>query len=163
MKVGNGLKFTLSLYLEELKKLNDKKGWFVYMLRSSDNKKTYFGMTNNILRRIRQHNGIIKRGARYTKTGRPWFPMLVATGVRTRQNAASLEWYCKHPRTNKGRGLARRSSSMIEAIMSRKWMKTRYNRIDLYWFLNQTVQEKLMLDEIHKIHDLYTNTALHMG
>jgi len=38
----------------------------VYLLINTSNRYTYLGITNNSKRRIRQHNGIIKGGAKYT-------------------------------------------------------------------------------------------------
>jgi predicted GIY-YIG superfamily endonuclease len=40
--------------------------YIVYLLKNSSNKYTYLGITNNSIRRIRQHNSIIKGGAKYT-------------------------------------------------------------------------------------------------
>jgi predicted GIY-YIG superfamily endonuclease len=40
--------------------------YIVYLLKNSKNKYTYVGITNNPERRIRQHNGEIKGGARMT-------------------------------------------------------------------------------------------------
>jgi len=40
--------------------------WFCYLLISNDKKRTYIGSTVNIKRRLRQHNGEIKGGAKYT-------------------------------------------------------------------------------------------------
>ena len=40
--------------------------FLVYLLTNSHNNRTYLGITNNPNRRIRQHNGEIKGGARYT-------------------------------------------------------------------------------------------------
>lgn len=44
--------------------------WVVYLLQCSDNT-IYCGVTNNLQRRLRQHNGEIKGGARYTSARRP--------------------------------------------------------------------------------------------
>lgn len=41
--------------------------YIVYLLNNTQNNCTYVGITNNIIRRLRQHNCIIKGGARYTK------------------------------------------------------------------------------------------------
>lgn len=38
----------------------------VYLLINTNNNKTYIGITNNINRRIRQHNGDLVGGAKYT-------------------------------------------------------------------------------------------------
>ena len=38
----------------------------VYLLINTLNRCTYLGITNNSKKRIRQHNGIIKGGAKYT-------------------------------------------------------------------------------------------------
>ena len=40
--------------------------YYVYVLYNLNNNRTYVGMTNNLARRIRQHNGIICGGAKYT-------------------------------------------------------------------------------------------------
>jgi len=44
----------------------DKKDYIVYVLINDKNNCTYVGITNNSERRIRQHNNIIKGGAKYT-------------------------------------------------------------------------------------------------
>jgi len=41
--------------------------FIVYLLINTKNKYTYLGVTNNSDKRIRQHNGEIKGGAKYTK------------------------------------------------------------------------------------------------
>ena len=51
----------------------EKNGaYFVYMLISCDQKRTYIGCTNDLRRRLRQHNGEIVGGARATMSSRPW-------------------------------------------------------------------------------------------
>ena len=40
--------------------------YILYLLKNTSNKYTYLGITNNSERRIRQHNNIIKGGAKYT-------------------------------------------------------------------------------------------------
>ena len=40
--------------------------YIVYLLQNSNNNCTYIGITNNPERRLRQHNGYIQGGAKYT-------------------------------------------------------------------------------------------------
>ncbi len=47
-----------------------EEGWQVYLLRCDDGT-LYTGVTSDIERRLRQHNGEIGGGARYTRARRP--------------------------------------------------------------------------------------------
>ncbi|MBM4014123.1 MAG: GIY-YIG nuclease family protein [Planctomycetes bacterium] len=44
--------------------------WFVYVLASAT--RTYVGITTDLDRRLEQHNGTRRGGARATRAGRPW-------------------------------------------------------------------------------------------
>ncbi len=44
--------------------------YYIYLLYNTANNKTYIGITNNRERRIRQHNGDLSGGARYTKNNK---------------------------------------------------------------------------------------------
>ena len=50
--------------------VEDKSEWRVYILRCADNS-LYTGVTSDLPRRLRQHNGEIVGGARYTRARRP--------------------------------------------------------------------------------------------
>jgi predicted GIY-YIG superfamily endonuclease len=50
----------------------DCPSWFVYVLLSADKGRTYVGITTDVARRLRQHNGEIVGGAKYTRAHRPW-------------------------------------------------------------------------------------------
>lgn len=45
-----------------------KLDYVVYLLKHENLNRTYVGITNNLKRRLRQHNGEIKGGARSTKS-----------------------------------------------------------------------------------------------
>ena len=49
---------------------DEAKPWFIYMLRCADNS-LYTGITLDVSKRLDQHNGIDKNGAKYTKARRP--------------------------------------------------------------------------------------------
>jgi predicted GIY-YIG superfamily endonuclease len=71
--------------------------WVVYVLRSIPRPmRTYVGVTNNLARRIRQHNGELAGGARATRTTRPWEMCGVVCGFGDDKSLAMrCEWFCK--------------------------------------------------------------------
>lgn len=44
--------------------------WVIYIIQSTVNGKLYTGMSNDVIKRVAAHNA--GRGAKYTRTGRPW-------------------------------------------------------------------------------------------
>jgi putative endonuclease len=74
--------------------------WFVYLLECSDGT-LYCGITRDIARRLKEHNGILAGGARYTRSRRP-VALLASVAVRHRSEAATIEWRVKRlPRRKK--------------------------------------------------------------
>ncbi len=71
-------------------------GCFVYVLGSRDKNRTltYVGWTDDIQRRLTQHNA--GKGARSTR-GRAW-TLLHAETFSTKQEAMSREWHLKRDR-----------------------------------------------------------------
>ena len=47
-----------------------QKNWLIYILECRDGS-LYCGITNNIEKRLKQHKGEIKGGAKYTRSHRP--------------------------------------------------------------------------------------------
>ena len=76
------------------------KKYYCYIVKQVEGTKdlTYVGYTVNPNRRIRQHGGQIKGGARYTKGRGPWEFLVVMT-CPTWNNVKSMqtEWLIKHP------------------------------------------------------------------
>lgn len=79
----------------------ENKSFFVYILESSDKKSTYVGATVDVQRRLKQHNGILKGGAKRT-TGRlltnsaiTWNLICYVAGFPTWNCALKFEWRLK--------------------------------------------------------------------
>ena len=73
---------------------NQKKNsnsWNVYIITTSQQNRSYVGVTNNLSRRIRQHNEEIKGGAKYTKGHGPWNYVLIVQNL-PKIFALQLEW-----------------------------------------------------------------------
>ena len=74
--------------------------WFCYLLRNMNPKfsnLTYNGSTNDPKRRLRQHNGEIKGGARFTsRCPGGWEIYCLMSGFPDHVNALQCEWRWKH-------------------------------------------------------------------
>ena len=78
---------------------------YLYVLQSVHNAgRSYVGVTNDLMRRLRQHNGELRGGARYTK--RDTWNFYAIFRLNSRKDALSLEWKVKHRKSKAdGRGL----------------------------------------------------------
>jgi len=80
---------------EKLEEIQNKTLFFVYVLRSENNKNLmYCGYTNNVKRRLRQHNGLIKGGGKYTSANRPW-NLACVIPTNTKSEALKVEYWLK--------------------------------------------------------------------
>lgn len=50
--------------------MNYSKDYTVYLLENTSNNRTYLGITNNCIKRLREHNRELNGGAKYTRTFR---------------------------------------------------------------------------------------------
>lgn len=71
------------------------KPWFVYVLRSADGARTYVGVTNDVERRLQQHNGELPGGAKSTRAGRPWTVGVQHGPLESRGEAQQIEYALK--------------------------------------------------------------------
>ena len=72
----------------------DERTWYVYVLVSRAGR-TYVGVALDVERRLRQHNGSLRGGARATRVGRPWQVGQVLGPVVSRGRAQALEHLLK--------------------------------------------------------------------
>lgn len=69
---------------------------YVYILQSTINcNKSYVGVSNDLTRRLQQHNGEKSGGARFTRSCRPW-SFFAVFRLKNRHDALSMEWKIKH-------------------------------------------------------------------
>jgi predicted GIY-YIG superfamily endonuclease len=76
--------------------------YVVYVLQSDNC--SYVGMTNDFLRRFRQHNKEIKGGAKCTSRRDDWYPICIIDGFLTMVEALQCEWSLKHYLKKKFKG-----------------------------------------------------------
>jgi putative endonuclease len=67
----------------------NQERWYIYLAECKD-KSLYCGITNNIVKRFWQHNGIKAGGAKYTKGRRP-VTLLAYHSVADKSQALLLE------------------------------------------------------------------------
>lgn len=85
---------------------NYESKYYCYIIKSTNPafpNSTYNGSTNNLVRRLRQHNGEIVGGAKATRGKGPWVYFCVWEGFQTHREALSCEWRIKHPTNTKKR------------------------------------------------------------
>lgn len=83
--------------------------YFVYVIQSQEPRPKrrpgffYVGMTTDPARRLREHNGEIKGGGRYTSKHRPWIARALFGPYPTRSDALRAEYKLKHTKRGEGR------------------------------------------------------------
>jgi predicted GIY-YIG superfamily endonuclease len=73
-------------------------GFVCYLLFSPTTQRVYTGITNCLSRRMRQHNGALAGGSRYTSRHRPWKLVCYITGFCSHREVLRYEWRCKRAR-----------------------------------------------------------------
>jgi structure-specific endonuclease subunit SLX1 len=92
--------------------------WYVYVIQSTVCKRTYVGATTDPKRRLRQHNGEIKGGARNTRGFRPWKMIRVIGPIETQSEALKEERRIKKLR-------AKRLNGQDKTIFEEKYYEDR--------------------------------------
>jgi len=107
----------------------------VYILREINGNRTYVGYTNNLDRRIRQHNGEIKGGAKYTQ-GKKWEYAAYISGFPNNIIALQFEWKLKHSGIKysgmKGRLESLKTILQLEKLTSNSTINNNELNIELF-------------------------------
>lgn len=94
--------------------------WKFYIIANGNY--TYAGVSPTPDKRLRQHNGEIKGGAKYT-TGRGsgWKHICLISGFKNKIQAMQFEWAVKHvPPRNSG-GLIMRMNKVYQVLNYERW------------------------------------------
>uniref|UniRef100_A0A5B6YMS0 GIY-YIG domain-containing protein n=1 Tax=Davidia involucrata TaxID=16924 RepID=A0A5B6YMS0_DAVIN len=71
---------------------SSKQSWCAYLILSTNIPiKTYVGVTTNFSRRLKQHNGELKGGAKASCAGRPWVCACIIRGFNDHSEACEFE------------------------------------------------------------------------
>ncbi len=79
--------------MAENQEIQTDQAWSVYLLRCADNT-LYCGITTNLQKRLRQHNGELVGGAKYTKIRQPC-ELVYAEYAENRSHATQKEYAIK--------------------------------------------------------------------
>lgn len=151
--------------------MNTQSKYYCYIIRSTNpafSNSTYNGSTNNLVRRLRQHNGEIVGGAKATRGKGPWVYIAIWEGFQSHREALSCEWRIKHPTNSRKRppqynGVKGRIKSLNLLIGLDYWTSQSSgmeNGFDYRLYLNENFLELVNLDtkkpnlEIKKLDDL---------
>ncbi|CAM6098833.1 unnamed protein product [Calypogeia fissa] len=115
--------------------------WCCYLLLSGDSKKTYVGVSFDVRRRLRQHNGEIAGGAKSCRPGRPWRLVYTIQGFHSRNEACQFEWKWKstaakyrvvvhqESETTESPLLTRRRETLAKVLKS----KEEWTKLNIQW------------------------------
>ena len=97
--------------------------YLVYLIASTTTRRTYVGMTNNFTRRLRQHNGELVGGAKYTSRhdSRPWKCVVTVQGFENKVDALRFEYAWKHEPPRKCHGVTARTKKMHSLLEKARW------------------------------------------
>ena len=94
--------------------------WIFYIIENRGC--TDAGVSPDPLRRLRQHNGEIKGGAKYTTSKGPgWTHVCLVEGFRTKIEALQFEWAVKHVPPRNAGGMTNRIKKLYVICAKERW------------------------------------------
>jgi len=91
------------------------------LFSTKDPHRVYTGYTNNFARRLKEHNTSSK-GAKHTHEGRPYVPLIIVSGFKTRKEALRFEKNMKKRRCSKRTyGVLGRMSTLLVNLRRKDW------------------------------------------
>jgi predicted GIY-YIG superfamily endonuclease len=131
---------------------------YCYILHDRLSHKTYVGYTIEPTRRLRQHQGIIKGGAKYTSHRGDWdYLVIVASPEFIHNTALSFEWHVKHI---KQYGIKGRIISLFKTMLYNK--KFNNNNYSIYVssmmenMISSSTETSILFNQLIDSDKLYT-------
>ena len=94
--------------------------WIFYIIKNGNC--TYAGVSPDPVRRLRQHNGEIKGGAKYTTSkGAGWKHVCLVKGFQDKIQCMQFEWAVKHVVPRNAGGLVNRISKLYTVLNKAQW------------------------------------------
>jgi len=94
--------------------------WIFYIIENRGF--TYAGVSPDPVRRLRQHNGELKGGAKYTTSKGPgWTHICLVEGFRTKIEAMQFEWAVKHVPPRNAGGINNRIKKLYLTCAKERW------------------------------------------
>lgn len=94
--------------------------WVLYIIEN--NGYTYVGVSPDPIRRLRQHNGEICGGAKYTTSKGPgWKHLCLVRGFQNKIQAMQFEWAVKHVKPRNTGGSINRLRKLCVVLNREKW------------------------------------------
>ncbi|ARF12226.1 GIY-YIG nuclease [Klosneuvirus KNV1] len=102
--------------------------YYCYFITTFPNKqmKTYIGITNDLERRILQHNRIIKGGAKCTRMYSNWKYCLVLDHFQNKSDAGSFETQWKNMNDKKS-GIGFKMCNLFTLLADPRWKNIKIN------------------------------------
>ena len=125
--------------------------WFFYLIKN--NNCTYAGVSPTPDKRLRQHNGEIKGGAKYTTSkGRGWEHICLIGGFQDKIQSMQFEWAVKHVPPRDAGGVENRIKKMLIVCNKERWTSkaplAKDVPLTIYWKSN--VETSIALPEYIK-------------
>ncbi len=96
---------------------DENNPWYVYILRCADNS-LYTGVATDVSRRLDQHNGLEKNGAKYTRARQP-VTLVYQEAVVSRSAACKREYAIKCLKKTEKESLIRQQHNDKISLLSR--------------------------------------------
>ena len=140
----------------------DDNSYLCYIIEN--NRSTYVGITNNKVKRLRQHNCEISGGAKYTSLRGPWWRYVCIINNLDKRLAMQLEWAIKHEQPIKASGILNRIKKVVNVLKKDRFTSKSKQMSELFlhieWYGTHLEAENAlclnMLENLNKSNVSYT-------